>query len=366
MHQVESIVIGAGIVGLAIARALAMRGKEVLILEAENMIGSVTSARNSGVIHAGIYYTRDSLKARSCVAGRKALVQYIQAHGVSHKMCGKIIVAVNEAQKQDLQKIKSRAEANGVDDLVVLSAHEVRALEPEVDAVAGLLSPSTGIVDVHELMLGYLADAEANGAILALKSPVTGIIIKDNRFIVSVGGQEPTTISCRYLINAAGLSAQSVSRSIAGLDPRHIPQQKLAKGNYFSLQGTAPFKRLIYPVPEKGGLGIHATIDLAGRVKFGPDVEWVSAIDYAVDPARAENFYKSVRRYYPALQDGKLQPDYAGIRPKIVSTDSEDADFVIQDKSTHNIQNLVNLYGIESPGLTASLAIADNVVNALY
>ena len=353
MNQVESIVIGAGIIGLAIARALAMRGKEVLILEAENTIGSVTSSRNSGVIHAGIYYNKDSLKARYCVAGRAALIRYLQERGISHKICGKIIVAVNETQKQTLLEIKNRAEANGVADLVLLSEHEVRALEPEVNAVAGLLSPSTGIVDVHELMLGYLADAEANGAILALKSPVTGVVIESGGFVVSTGGEEPTTICCRHLVNAAGLSAQSVSRRMTGLDSAHIPQQKLAKGNYFSLQG-------------KGGLGVHATIDLAGRVKFGPDVEWVSAIDYAVDPARAENFYKSIRRYYPALPDGKLHPDYAGIRPKIVSGDSADADFVIQGSNTHNIQNLVNLYGIESPGLTSSLAIAEDVVSKLY
>jgi L-2-hydroxyglutarate oxidase LhgO len=365
MNQVESIVIGAGIIGLATARALALRGKEVLILEAENTIGSVTSSRNSGVIHAGIYYNRDSLKARCCVAGRKALVPYLQARGISHRICGKIIIAVNETQKQALQEIKKLAEANGVDDLVLLSAREVGDLEPEVTAVAGLLSPSTGIVDVHELMLSYLADAEANGAILAVRSPVTGVIVEDKSFIVSTGGKEPMTLRCRHLVNAAGLSAQSVSVCIKGLDPAHIPQQKLAKGNYFSLQGKPPFKRLIYPVPEKGGLGIHATIDLAGRVKFGPDVEWVSAINYAVDPARVENFYKSIRRYYPALPDGKLQPDYAGIRPKIVSTDSAEADFVIQDRNTHNIQNLVNLYGIESPGLTSALAIADHVVSKL-
>ncbi len=248
----------------------------------------------------------------------------------------------------------------------MLSAREVGALEPEVSAVAGLLSPSTGIVDVHELMLGYLADAEANGAILALKSPATSVAIEESGFVVSVGGTEPTTLRCRYLVNAAGLSAQAVSARMKGLDPVHIPQQKLAKGNYFSLQAQPPFKRLVYPVPEKGGLGIHATIDLAGRVKFGPDVEWVSAIDYAVDPARAEHFYKAIRRYYPALPDGKLQPDYAGIRPKIVPLNQAEADFVIQGSEVHHIPNLVNLYGIESPGLTSSLAIADEVVSKLY
>lgn len=365
MNQVESIVIGAGIIGLAVARALALQGREVLVLEAENAIGSITSSRNSGVIHAGIYYKKDSVKARCCLAGRKALYQYIAGRNISHKMCGKIIVAVDENQKQTLMEIKGRAEANGVDDLILLSASDITALEPEVKAAAGLLSPSTGIVDVHELMLGYLADAEAHGAILAPRSPVTGIVIENNGFIVSAGGQEPTIIHCRFLVNAAGLSAQSVSRSIKGLAPDSIPQQRLAKGNYFSLQMTPPFKRLIYPVPEKGGLGIHATLDLAGRVKFGPDVEWVSTIDYAVDPARAESFYKAIRRYYPALPDGNLQPDYSGIRPKIVSNDAAEADFVIQDKSVHHIQNLVNLYGIESPGLTASLAIADEVVSRL-
>jgi L-2-hydroxyglutarate oxidase LhgO len=365
MNQVESIVIGAGVIGLAIARALALRGKEVLILEAESAFGSVTSSRNSGVIHAGIYYTKDSLKARCCIAGRKALLEYFQARHVAHKICGKIIVAVNKAQKQSLQDIKNRAKANGVDDLVLLSADEVRSLEPEVSTVAGLLSPSTGIIDVHELMLSYLADAEAHGATLALKSPVTGVAVEDKGFVVTVGGEEPNVIRCRQLVNAAGLSAQSVARGIRGLDSSHIPQQKLVKGSYFSLQAPPPFKRLIYPVPEKDGLGIHATIDLAGRVKFGPDVEAVSTYDYAVDPGRAENFYKAVRLYYPALPDGKLQPDYSGIRPKIVSGGSTAADFVIQDSTTHGIQGLVNLYGIESPGLTASLAIADIVAGRL-
>jgi L-2-hydroxyglutarate oxidase LhgO len=362
MVDVEAVVIGAGIVGLAVARALALQGREVLILEAEKKIGSVTSSRNSGVIHAGIYYKKDSLKARCCVEGRHHLYRYIEERRIPFRRCGKIIVATDSAQLEKLQSILSRAEANGVDDLIRLSSDDIRASEPHVKAVAGLLSPSTGIVDVHELMHSYLADAESRGATLALGTPVEGGEIKEDRFVLNAGGAQPLALSCRIVVNAAGFEAQNLSSRFKNLDPQTIPPLKLAKGNYFCLSGAQIFSRLIYPVPEQGGLGVHATLDLAGQVRFGPDVEWVGGVDYRVDPARETRFYEAIRRYWPALPSGALRPDYSGIRSKISAPDGVEADFTIQCKKEHGIPNLVNLYGIESPGLTASLSIADRCV----
>ncbi len=362
---VEAVVIGAGVVGLAIARALARDGRETLILESAGSIGSEISSRNSEVIHAGIYYPTDSLKARLCLSGREQLYAYCASRGVAHKRLGKLIVASEPSQILALQNLAAKAADNGVDDLVWLDGPGARALEPALNVVAALLSPSTGIVDSHGLMLSYRGEAEAAGASLALKSPVTGGVIDDQGFRLDIGGTSPMNLRCRYLVNAAGLGAQSVARSLWGFDPARIPGRYLAKGNYFVLIGAAPFSRLIYPVPEGGGLGIHLTLDIAGRPRFGPDIEWVESIDYSVNPGRAAAFYGAIRRYWPELRDGTLAPGYAGIRPKLHGPDSPAPDFLVQGRPQHGVKRLVNLFGIESPGLTASLALADLVTAEL-
>jgi L-2-hydroxyglutarate oxidase LhgO len=366
MDSIETIIIGAGVIGLAIARQLALQGHDVLILEATSTIGSVTTARNSCVIHAGIYYAPTSAKAPHCIAGRDALYQYLAERQLPHQRCGKLIVATNPEQIAKLQEIEQRAIANGVHDLQWLDTEGVHAKEPAVRGVAGLFSPSTGIVDVHELIHSFLGDAENHGVMLALHCPVTAVQVQEHGFLVNTGGDHPATLSCRNLINAAGLGAQIIAHHIAGLPSSSIPLRTLAKGNYFSLQGVQPFSHLVYPVPEIGGLGIHATIDLAGKVRFGPDVEWVETEDYTVNPARAESFYAAIRRYWPDLPDGALQPDYCGIRPKTNLPNHGDTDFIIQSQQQHGIPRLINLYGIESPGLTASLSLAASVAGLLH
>jgi L-2-hydroxyglutarate oxidase LhgO len=367
MDEVGCVVIGAGVVGLAVARALALSGREVLVLEAADMIGTGTSSRNSEVVHAGIYYPTGSMKARLCVAGRDALYAYAAAHGVPHRRCGKLIVATDPSQIDKLDALKAKAEANGVSDLVRLSGEEARAMEPLLACVAALHSPSSGIVDSHALMLAFQGDAEAHGAMVAFHADVAAGEATDRGIVLEVGagGGEPMRLRCRELVNAAGLHAQDVARRIRGLPPATVPPTHYAKGNYFSLAGRSPFSRLIYPIPEPGGLGVHITIDLGGQARFGPDVEWIDHIDYSVDPRRADGFYGAVRRYWPGLKDGALLPGYAGIRPKLVPAGAPDSDFVIQDARTHGVPGLVNLFGIESPGLTASLAIADAVVATL-
>ncbi len=363
--SVEAVVIGAGVVGLAVARALAMAGRETLILESAATFGSETSSRNSEVIHAGIYYPTGSLKARLCVAGRDQLYAYCESHGVAHRRLGKLIIASDDSQLETLRKIKAQAEANGVDNLEFLGANAVHEMEPALNAVAALHSPLTGIVDSHALMLSYLGDAEGHGAMLALRSPVASASREAEGFLVETGGPAPTRLRCRYLVNAAGLGARSVALALRGLDPALVPPLYYAKGSYFVLAGKAPFRRLIYPVPELGGLGVHLTLDLAGAARFGPDVEWVDRPDFGVEPQRAERFYGSIRRYWPGLQDGRLAPGYAGIRPKISGPKEANADFMIQGPESHGIPRLVNLLGIESPGLTASLAIADLAASRL-
>jgi len=363
VDEVECVVVGAGVVGLAVARALALDGREVVVLEAAEAIGTETSSRNSEVVHAGIYYPTGSLKARLCVAGRDALYAYCEARGIPYRRCGKLIVATDEAQIPRLQALKEKAEANGVANLRRISGDEAREMEPELVCVAALHSPSSGIVDSHGLMLGYLGDAEDRGAMVAFRAPVErGEVLPGGGFALEVGGAEPMRLRCRTLVNAGGLHAQAVARRIDGVPPQTIPPAYLAKGNYFSLAGRSPFSRLVYPIPEPGGLGVHVTVDLGGQARFGPDVEWVDRIDYAVDPARADRFYGAVRRYWPGLRDGALLPGYAGIRPKLVPQGAPDADFVVQGPDVHGIEGLVNLYGIESPGLTASLAIADEAL----
>ncbi len=358
MDRVDAVVIGAGVVGLAIARELALAGREVVILESEDAIGTHTSSRNSEVIHAGIYYPKGSLKARSCVEGRRRLYEYCLSHGVPHRRCGKLIVATAEAQLQELEAIRSKAHANGVDDVDWIAKDEVARMEPDLFCMGALHSPSTGIIDSHALMLAYLGDAEAHGAMLALKSRLERARI-DQGFELHVQGSDP--IRCAVLVNSAGLRAPSVARSIEGYPARLAPGEFYAKGNYYSLNRKNPFKRLIYPVPEPGGLGVHITLDMAGQARFGPDVEWIDRISYDVDPRRAERFYAAIRRYWPGLPDGALSPGYAGIRPKTAGPKDPAPDFEIQGPRQHGVPGLVQLFGIESPGLTASLALARTV-----
>jgi L-2-hydroxyglutarate oxidase LhgO len=365
MDEVECVVVGAGVVGLAAARALALAGYEAIVLDRAYTIGFETSSRNSEVIHGGLYYPCGSLKARSCVEGRHRLYAYCREHGVPHKRIGKLIVATSEAEIPGLEKIAATARENGVEDLEWLTQSQARRLEPAVRCVAALLSPSTGIVDSHALMLAYQGEAEAAGATVILRTPVLSGEARSPGFELAIGGDEPTTIRCRFLVNSAGLYAPALARAIVGIPPQTIPPAYFCRGVYFTLSGRAPFSRLIYPVPVAGGLGVHITLDLASQARFGPDVEWIPSVDYTVDPARSVVFYDAIRTYWPALQDGGLQPGYAGIRPKISGPAEPAADFVVQDAETHGVPGLVNLYGIESPGLTASLPLADEVVSKL-
>lgn len=368
VERVDSIVIGAGVVGLAVARALAQTGREVIVVERHGHIGEETSSRNSEVIHAGIYYPTGSLKAQACVAGKHALYAFCDRHGVTVNRCGKLIVAVNPAEIPVLERLKATAEANGVPDLTWLDPSEAAALEPQVRCSKALLSPSTGIVDSHGFMLALQGDAEADGAMIAFNTPVESAAVAEGGLVLETGGDQPMTVAANLVVNAAGLSAVPFAAAIDGFPADRLPAPRFAKGNYFALTGKPPFSRLVYPVPEPGGLGVHATIDLGGQVRFGPDVEWVPGLHdriYDVDPRRADAFYGAIRRYWPDLADGALSPDYSGLRPKLVGPGEPAADFVIQGPAEHGVAGLVNLLGIESPGLTASLALADRVVAAL-
>jgi L-2-hydroxyglutarate oxidase LhgO len=360
MERIDCVIVGAGIVGLAVARKLAMDGRGVVVLETESQFGKHTSSRNSEVIHAGIYYAPGSLKAKLCVRGRAALYEYCDSGNLPHQRIGKIIVAVTEAEVATLEKYLSFARENGVDDLVLLDRAAVKDLEPAVSCVRGLYSPSTGIVDSGALMSSLKTDAKAHGAEIVLNSPVVSGEVRADGIDIEIGGAEPTTVRCRTVINSAGLFAQNVARSIRGLGAATIAPQHFAKGHYFVLAGRSPFKRLVYPVAQTGFLGIHATLDLGGQTRFGPDIVWTDSVDYHFDETRAEAFYRAVRTYYPALADGSLQAGYAGIRPKL-GPEGTTHDFVIQGPRDHGVAGLVNLYGIESPGLTSCLAIADEV-----
>ncbi len=364
------MVVGAGVIGLAVARELALRGLETIVLEAESGIGNGISSRNSEVIHAGLYDTPTSLKARLCVAGREALYPYCESHGVGHRRCGKLVVAASPAQIETLRAIERRAIANGVQGLRWLSGAEARALEPALQGEAALLSTATGIVDSHALMLAYLGDLERAGGALVLRAPLERAVAERSGFVLEVGGAEPSELATKVLVNSAGLHAQAVARRIVGLDPAHVPPAHYAKGNYYALPGRSPFTRLIYPVPEPGGLGVHLTLDLAAQARFGPDVQWLSAespedIDYAVDPARSALFYAAIRRYWPGLPNESLTPAYSGVRPKLQGPGEPPGDFMLQGPAAHGVAGLMNLFGIESPGLTASLAIGSEVARRL-
>jgi L-2-hydroxyglutarate oxidase LhgO len=366
MEDTDVVVIGAGVVGLAVARALAQAGREVIVLEAETHFGSITSARNSEVIHAGIYYPPGSQRAALCVRGKALLYDYCVDHGVAHRRCGKLIVATSAEELPALDRLRATAQANGVHDLQRLDRAQVHALEPALLCCGALLSPSTGIIDSHGLMLALLGDAERHGAMLALCSPVRGGRVTPQGIELDVAGEAPMTLRARSVVNSAGLSAPALARALAGLPAAQVPRDHLAKGCYFTLSGAAPFSRLVYPAPgQSGHLGVHLTLDLGGQARFGPSFEWVDSIDYTVDPAGAQAFYAEVRRYWPDLRDGALQPGYAGLRPKISGPGEPVADFRIDGPARHGVPGLVNLFGIESPGLTACLAIADQVQDHL-
>lgn len=358
----DVIVIGAGVVGLAVARQFARTGRDVIIIERAPHIGEGTSSRNSEVIHAGIYYPQDSLKARACVIGKKLLYRFCASHNVPHRNCGKLIVASESEQLDELESLKIRARDNGVDDLRMLDKRDTLALEPALRTVGSLLSPSTGIVDSHAFMLALQGDAEDAGAMIAFETEVTALHAEKDGPVIETGGASTMRLQCRTLVNAAGLNAPILAETADG----HRRNYHFAKGNYYTLTGRSPFSRLIYPVPEPGGLGVHLTLDMAGEARFGPDVEWLGGSDpdklpYAVDPARARRFYSAIRQYWPALPDNALQPGYSGIRPKLSGPGEPAADFQLEGPSQHQVPGLINMLGIESPGLTASLALAEMV-----
>ena len=370
MHDIETLIIGAGVVGLAIARKLAMAGQDVLVVEKNDIIGSETSARNSEVIHAGIYYPKDSFKARLCVEGKHLLYAHCASHGVPHKPLGKLIVASHPDQIPTLQSIREKAAANGVDDLRLLNEAETLAFEPDLGAVASLHSPSTGIIDSHAYMLSLQGDAEAHGCQIAFNTAAQswealggddGSGGDGGGFRVCFSGDEEMVLTCRNLIISGGLHSSDFASASAEPAAQNVRPTLFAKGNYFRLNGRAPFSHLIYPVPEPGGLGVHLTLDMGGQARFGPDVEWVDGLEYEVDPSRGDKFYAAIRSYWPNLPDGSLEPDYSGIRPKLVGPGEPAADFTFWTSKDHGLPGLVGLFGMESPGLTASLAIANHV-----
>jgi L-2-hydroxyglutarate oxidase LhgO len=361
----QVLVVGAGVVGLAVARAAALAGHDVIVAEASTGIGSGVSSRNSEVIHGGMYYPTASLRARHCVNGRRLLYAYCASHGVAHRKCGKLIVATTPAEADKLAAIQRLGLANGVEGLAMIDAEAARRLEPALDCVAALVSPETGIIDSHGLMLALQGDLEDRGGMIAFATTIQRLVPTSNGWRVHYAGAGDESFEVDAVVNAAGLGAQALGRKIEGLEQDKVPRQVLAKGNYFGYARRPAFSRLIYPAPVDGGLGIHVTLDLAGRMRFGPDVEWIDAENYDVDPGRAEMFYARIRTYWPSLPDGTLVPDYAGVRPKLSGPGEPAADFIIQGAREHGLARLVNLYGIESPGLTSSLSIAGDVVARL-
>lgn len=369
VERIECVVIGAGIIGLAVARALAMAGHEVVVLEAAAGIGTETSSRNSEVVHAGLYHPRDSLKTQLCTRGREALYVYCEEHGVPYRRCGKIVVAVDEAQTPKLHALADNARNNGINDLQWLDAAAVTALEPALRAAAGLWSPSSGIVDTHQLMLAYWGDAEKAGAILAFRTRLVRGEVRDDGidlFCATVGkdaDQAEMALRARLVVNCAGLWASEVARTIDGLPANTVPETYLLKGNYFTIPGKSPFRNLVYPMPIPGGLGVHVTLDMAGQVRFGPDTEPVDQINYTVDPNRAAGFAAAIQTYWPDAPTTTLLPGYAGIRPRLVPPGVAFADFRIDGPQVHGVPGFISLYGIESPGITASLALAELVLS---
>lgn len=371
-ERVDAVVVGAGVVGLAVARALARSGREVWLLDKADAIGCETSARNSEVIHAGIYYPPGSLRARLCVQGKQALYAFCDQHGVPHRRCGKLLVATHEDQHPKLAALKTQAEANGVHDLQWLDAAQARALEPALHCTRALLSPSTGIIDSHALMLALLGEAESAGAQFVARAPVLAGQVTDRGIVLDVGGADPLQLCAALVVNSAGLWAPQVAARLRGLPAQHVPPARYCKGNYFLYSGKPPFSRLVYPMPEAGGLGVHVTLDLGGQMRFGPDTEWLAGItdpgdpvDYRVDPARSAGMAAAIRRYWPGLPDDALLPGYSGLRPKMHGPDEPAADFIVQGPASHGVPGLVNLFGIESPGLTSCLALADEVLAQL-
>ena len=381
MEQVDTVVIGAGVVGLAVARALALSGREVMVIEKEVAVGQGVSSRNSEVVHGGLYYPTGSLKAKLCVRGKELLYAYCAKRGLPYQQCGKLIVATDASQMEKLAKIEAQAAANGV-PVQRLSSAQAKAIEPELECLAALLSPTTGIVSAHDLMTALQGDLENAGGMVALATQVESVrFFKGNEALSGVliaqsamdsgANAEQIELGFHHLINATGLYAPLLARRFEGLQSEHIPPAHFAKGNYYSLAGKAPFKHLIYPIPEAAGLGVHLTLDLGGQAKFGPDVQWLEGInspddiDYSVDPRRADGFYAEVRKYWPGLRDGQLTPSYSGVRPKITAPHEAAADFVIQGQATHGVRGLVNLFGIESPGLTSCMAIGEEVAEMI-
>lgn len=360
----QILVVGAGVVGLAVARAAALAGHEVIVAEAAGAIGTGISSRNSEVIHAGMYYPTGSRRAKLCPRGNRMLYDFCAAHGVAHRRCGKFIVATSEAERARLEAIRTQGRINGV-GLELIGGNAARDLEPELSCIAALVSPSTGIIDGHGYMLALQGDVEAHGGAIAFATPVERLTPMLHGWRVHFGGREPGHLDVDAVVNSAGLSAQTVARAIEGYPAARIPKQVLAKGNYFAYAGRPVFTRLIYPTPVDGGLGVHVTLDLAGRMRFGPDVEWIEHENYDVDPKRAASFYARIRTYWPGLPDGSLMPDYAGVRPKLTGPGEPAADFLIEGPAEHGMPGLVNLFGIESPGLTSSLPLADEVVALL-
>jgi L-2-hydroxyglutarate oxidase LhgO len=362
MEKADCVVVGAGVIGLAVARALALAGREVIVLEAGDCIGSGISSRNSEVIHAGIYYPADSLKAKLCVAGRKQLYAYCETHHVPFIKCGKFIVATEEQQQSKLQVILEKARVNGVDDMVLLDQQAMRRREPKIKCLSALLSPSTGLIDSHTYMLALQADLEEAGGVVVFNAAVSeGAVINDVLELTVQSGDSSSRLAAATVVNCAGLGSDKLAHAIAGIKPETLPTYSYAKGNYFTYAGKSPFRSLIYPVPNEYGLGVHVTHDMAGNLRFGPDVEWVDELNYEVAAERCETFYEAIRSYWPDLPDDSLLPAYSGIRPKINGKGFAAADFVIQDASEHGVSGLINLFGIESPGLTSSLALADYV-----
>jgi L-2-hydroxyglutarate oxidase LhgO len=361
----DVLVIGAGVVGLAVARALALRGHGVIVAEATSGIGNGVSSRNSEVIHAGMYYPAGSLRARHCVQGRRMLYDFCEGHGVPHARCGKLIVATNDLEQAKIQGIYEQGLMNGVEGLSFLTGSEAQALEPNLSCTGAVLSRETGIIDSHALMLAFQGDLESAGGAIAFHAPVQRISQDGAAWNVTVGGADPADFTIDAIVNAAGLGAQGIARATEGYPLERVPPLVLAKGNYFGCLGKPAFSRLIYPAPVDGGLGTHVTLDLAGRMRFGPDVEWIEHEEYTVDPRRAEGFYASIRRYWPGLPDGALVPDYAGVRPKLTGPGEKAADFMVDGPAEHGLPGLVHLFGIESPGLTSCLSIAEDVAGRL-